>query len=68
MMEQDQIKKLCTEFRIINFLSNKESLRNLPQLRDLFEKFYYNYKILKQKKEISEEEFDQFLIKCLSIE
>lgn len=62
-MEQDQLKKLSIELRIVQFLASKDYSRK--ELKLLFEKFYFNFKIQKQKKEISDEEFEQFLTKCL---
>lgn len=62
-MEQDQLKKLSIELRIVQFLASKDYSRK--ELKSLFEKFYFNFKIQKQKKEISNEEFEQFLVKCL---
>lgn len=62
-MEQDQLKKLAIELRIVKFLASKDFSRK--ELKSLFDKFYFNFKIQKQKKELSEEEFEQYLKICL---
>jgi hypothetical protein len=65
-MESDQIKRLSIDFRIIYFLSRKHDVQSYNDLKFLFGQFYYNFKILKQRDEPKENEFEQFFAVCMS--
>lgn len=61
--EQDQHSKLSLDFKIINFLANTIDYTDRTQLATSLSNLYIHFKIHRQKKDVTDADFKEYLEK-----